>query len=246
VFFICDFGEHTPLQLLRRFAVLRYMSTMAICQPGLDMEKATLALAPNSRNLPSDAEAERATITAILGGNANAFQALVEANQTRVYNLAYRMLSNQREAEDAAQDAFTQAYARLRSYNPEWRFKTWIMSITSNLCIDRLRRRKLEPMTFADFAAPGSEADADPIEATFVSHDPGPDAIAVTTQRRETVRALLGELPAEDRAMVVMFYWDDMSYEDIAKSTGSSLSAVKSRLFRARQKMAQSAQVALL
>lgn len=219
------------------------MSTVAIRQTGLNMEKASSAFAPIHSPATSEAEAERAVIATILGGNANAFQTLVEANQTRVYNLAYRMLGNQREAEDATQDAFTQAYARLRSYNPEWRFKTWIMTITSNLCIDRLRRRKLEPVSFADFAAPGSD-DADPIESTFVSAEPGPDAVATANQRKAAVQSMLGELPAEDRAMVVMFYWDDMSYEEIAKSTGSSLSAVKSRLFRARQKMAQSALVA--
>jgi RNA polymerase sigma-70 factor, ECF subfamily len=220
------------------------MSTVAIRQTGLNMEKASSAFAPIHSPATSEAEAERTLIATILAGNANAFQSLVEANQTRVYNLAYRMLGNQREAEDATQDAFTQAYARLRSYNPEWRFKTWIMTITSNLCIDRLRRRRLEPVSFADYAAPGTEDDADPIESTFVSAEPGPDLVAAANQRKNAVRSMLGELPAEDRAMVVMFYWDDMSYEEIAKSTGSSLSAVKSRLFRARQKMAQSALVA--
>jgi RNA polymerase sigma-70 factor, ECF subfamily len=204
------------------------MSTVAIRQTGLNMEKASSAFAPIHSPATSEAEAERAVIATILAGNVN---------------LAYRMLGNQREAEDATQDAFTQAYARLRSYNPEWRFKTWIMTITSNLCIDRLRRRKLEPVSFADFAAPGSD-DADPIESTFISAEPGPDAVATANQRKAAVQSMLGELPAEDRAMVVMFYWDDMSYEEIAKSTGSSLSAVKSRLFRARQKMAQSALVA--
>jgi RNA polymerase sigma-70 factor (ECF subfamily) len=217
------------------------MSTMAIRQAGVNLEMASSAVAPTHSPAASEAAAERALIATILAGDVESFQALVEANQTRVYNLAYRMLGNQREAEDAAQDAFTQAYARLRSYNPEWRFKTWIMTITSNLCIDRLRRRRLEPVSFADFAAPATEGDADPIETTFVSADPGPDAVAMTNQRKQAVHALLDELPADDRAMVVMFYWDDMSYEEIAKSTGASLSAVKSRLFRARQRMAQSA-----
>jgi RNA polymerase sigma-70 factor, ECF subfamily len=184
--------------------------------------------------------AEAAAIRAVLGGNANAFQALVEAHQTRVYNLAYRMLGNEKEAEDAAQDAFTQAYARLRSYNPEWRFKTWVMTITSNLCIDRLRRRKLEPMSFTDFAGNNSDNDADPVESAFESKEPLPDAVAAKKQQYAAIQSMLRELPEEDRGMVVMFYWDDMSYDDIARATNTSMSAVKSRLFRARQKMAQS------
>lgn len=218
------------------------MSTVALSHTGLKMKPAKFAETTAAPIFGSEAEVERAQIAAVIKGNTNAFQALVEGNQTRVYNLAYRMLGNEKEAEDAAQDAFTQAYARLRSYNPEWRFKTWIMTITSNLCIDRLRRRKLEPMSFTDYTRPGAEDDSDPLEHAFESKDPGPDAVAVKKQQREDVKRMLLGLPPEDRTMVVMFYWDDMSYEDIAKATGSSVSGVKSRLFRARQKMAQSTQ----
>ncbi len=192
----------------------------------------------------TDAKGERDCVSAVLKGDHEAFRALVEAHQTRVYNLAYRMLGNEKDAEDAAQDAFTQAYARLRSYNPEWRFKTWIMTITSNLCIDRLRRRRIEPLSFVDYAAgqqTAGETAADPVETRFVSGEPGPAAVYDERQRRAVLNAMLRELPEEDRAMVVMFYWDDMSYEDIARATRASVSAVKSRLFRARQKLARSA-----
>jgi len=176
---------------------------------------------------------ERALVQAVLAGDREAFRPLVEAHQTRVYNLALRMLGNAHEAEDAAQDAFLQAYARLKSYRPEWRFQTWIMAIASNLCIDRLRRRRLEPIAFAD----ATQRDDD-IE--FISREPQPDAALARKQRDEAIRAILLELPAEDRSVVVMFYFNDMSYEEIAQATNTTVSAVKSRLFRARQKMAKS------
>ena len=189
----------------------------------------------------SEAERELTTVKAVLAGNAQAFQPLVEAHQSRVYGLAMRMLGNQREAEDAAQDAFVQAYARLASYKPEWRFKTWIMTITSNLCIDRLRRRRLEPMTFTDYATPKASDDGDvQAEVEFVSNAPQPDAVVVHKQRNAAIAAILNELPADDKSMVVMFYFHDMSYDDIATTMNTTVSAVKSRLFRARQKMAGS------
>ena len=175
---------------------------------------------------------ERVLVQAVLAGDREAFRPLVEAHQTRVYNLALRMLGNAHEAEDAAQDAFLQAYARLKSYRPEWRFQTWIMAIASNLCIDRLRRRRLEPIAFAD------ATQHDDIE--FISREPQPDAALVRKQRDDAIRAMLLELPAEDRSVVVMFYFNDMSYEEIAQATNTTVSAVKSRLFRARQKMAKS------
>ena len=180
----------------------------------------------------TEAQQEQAWIDAVKAGDVNAFQFLVEEHQTRVYYLALRMLGNVEEAQDTAQDAFLQAYKRLASYRPEWRFKTWIMAITSNLCIDRLRRRRIEPITFSDHSE-------DP-DAEFVSHEPQPDVMAARNERKSTVRAMLEQLPHEDRSMVVMFYWGDMSYDDISRVTGASVNAVKSRLFRARRALAQS------
>lgn len=196
----------------------------------------------------SEAERELADVKAVLAGNAQAFQSLVEVHQNRVYGLAMRMLGNEREAEDAAQDAFVQAYARLASYKPEWRFKTWIMTITSNLCIDRLRRRKLEPLSFTDYAAPNAHAANDFADADveFISTEPQPDAVIVRKQREASIAAMLNELPAEDKSMVAMFYFHDMSYDDIAATMTTTVSAVKSRLFRARQKMAGSKHAALV
>ena len=191
----------------------------------------------------TEAAAEQRLVKAVLAGNANAFQQLVETHQTRVFNLALRMLGNEREAEDAAQDAFVQAYTRLASYNSEWRFKTWLMTITSNLCIDKLRRRKLEPTSFTDynsFAAQSSGRDEADMDVEFVSNEPQPETVATTNEQRRAIQALLQHLSDEDRSMVIMFYWDDLSYEDIARTMHTTVSAVKSRLFRARRALAQS------
>jgi RNA polymerase sigma-70 factor (ECF subfamily) len=180
----------------------------------------------------TEAQQEQAWIEAVKAGDRGAYEFLVEAHQSRVYHLALRMLGNEQEAQDAAQDAFVQAYTRLATYRPEWRFKTWVMAIASNLCIDRLRRRRIEPLAFSDHTE-------DP-DAEFVSHEPGPDVVAVRNERRDLVRMMLQGLPDEDRGMVVMFYWGDMSYDEIARVTGSTVNAVKSRLFRARRALAQS------
>ncbi len=191
----------------------------------------------------TEASAEQRLVRAVLAGNANAFQQLVETHQTRVYNLALRMLGNEREAEDAAQDAFVQAYTRLASYNAEWRFKTWLMTITSNLCIDKLRRRKLEPTSFTDYniqVAGSIGRDEGDVDVEFVSNEPLPDNVAAANEQRRAIHNLLQGLPEEDRSMVIMFYWDDLSYEDIAHAMHTSVSAVKSRLFRARRALAQS------
>jgi len=175
--------------------------------------------------------AEQAHIAAVKAGDAQAFGWLVEAHQTRVYTLALRMLGNEAEAQDAAQDAFVQAFTRLSSYRPEWRFKTWIMAIASHLCIDRLRRRRLEPSTFADQPDP---------EAEFVSREPQPDVAVAAGEQRDVLRRMLASLPPEDRSMLAMYYWGDLSYEEIAQAMRTTVPAVKSRLFRARRALAHS------
>ena len=96
-----------------------------------------------------------------------------------------------------------QAYTKLASYNPEWRFKTWVMTITNNLCIDKLRRRKLEPTTFSDYAQP-ADSNGEERELEFVSSELPPDAAAALNEQRRAVGSMLKQLPAEDRSMVVL------------------------------------------
>ncbi|MDW8396412.1 MAG: sigma-70 family RNA polymerase sigma factor [Anaerolineae bacterium] len=179
---------------------------------------------------------EHELIQRVLKGEREAFHPLVEAYQRQVYGLALRMLGNTHEAEDAAQDTFVQAYFKLRTYRPEHRFKTWLLSIAAHLCIDRLRRRRLEPSLFSDHVD-SEDADAD-LEVACPA--PNPEEVVIHRQRQAALRAMLAELPADERALIVMAYFNEMSHEEIAQALGTTVSAVKSRLFRARQKMSRS------
>lgn len=167
---------------------------------------------------------ERAT-----NGDKSAFAALVDLYEKPIYNLAYRMLGETTEAQDAAQEAFLRAYTRLNSYNPERPFKTWLFSIASHHCIDRLRKRRIVWLSL-DGALPPHPALSD--------GRPGPEEAVVRTERRELIRQLLGRLKPKDRLMIILRYWYDHSYEEIADETGATVSAVKSRLHRARNVLA--------
>jgi RNA polymerase sigma-70 factor (ECF subfamily) len=161
-----------------------------------------------------------------LSGDHNAFAQLVETYQSPVFNLCYRMLGDRCEAEDAAQEAFLRAYSRLSSYDPARPFKTWLFSIAAHYCIDRLRKRRVTLLGLDD----------EPIQyhPALREHAPGPLEMAERGERRDGVQAMLQELPAQDRAAIVMRYWYDLSYEEIAEATGVTVSSVKSRLHRAR------------
>lgn len=176
-----------------------------------------------------DIEAERKWIQQARSGDEDAFGELLRTHQNAVYNLAYRMLSNRTEAEDAAQETFLRAYANLDRYDPERPFRTWLLSITSNYCIDRLRRRRLTWLSL-DEPLPPSEA--------LHSTEEEPEDAVILNERNALIQRLLNDLPPDYRAAVVLHYWYDYSYMEIADILKTTESAVKSRLFRARQALA--------
>ncbi len=169
-------------------------------------------------------------------GDGAAFGELVAIYQTPVYNLAYRILGNRAEAEDAAQEAFIRAYTHLRSYDPQRPFRTWLFSITSHYCIDRLRRQRVAWLPLEDETATGDE-DAEAGEYRALAA-PDPHVVAVQREREALIARLLAALPPADRAAITLCYWYDCSYEEIAEALGLSVSAVKSRLYRARRALA--------
>jgi RNA polymerase sigma-70 factor (ECF subfamily) len=164
------------------------------------------------------------------GGNKEAFGRLIEAYQGPVFNLAYRMLSNADEAEQAAQEAFIRAWTRLDSYNPQHKFSTWLLSITSNYCIDLIRKRRKQLLSL--------DGPLPPHPALTSEQSKGPEAQAVQGEQQRVVQALLETLPEEYREAVVLRYWYDMSYDEIADVMKTTVSAIKSRLFRARRQLA--------
>ncbi len=179
----------------------------------------------------TQAEQEALWLDQARHGDKAAFGKLIEAYQGPVFNLAYRMLNNAKEAEEAAQEAFIRAYTRLESYDPNHKFSTWMLSITSNYCIDIIRRRRALLLSL-DEPLPAHPA-------LMSSKEKEPEAQAVQVEREEMVQKLLQTLPEEYRQTVILRYWYEMSYEEIAETMDTTVSAIKSRLFRARRDLAQ-------
>ncbi|MBI5877770.1 MAG: sigma-70 family RNA polymerase sigma factor [Chloroflexi bacterium] len=164
-------------------------------------------------------------------GDTGAFERLVEQYQISVFNVARRLLGDDGEAEDAAQETFMRAYRQLRTYDPHRRFEPWLLSITSHYCIDRLRRRR--------FAGPSLDDD-ERWDEQWAAALPEVDERLLADERAADARRLLDALSPGHRAVVVLKYWRDLSVEEIAHMTGDSVSNVKVKLHRARQAMAKS------
>jgi len=161
-------------------------------------------------------------------GDQHAFTLLVEAYQTPVYNLCYRMLGTPQSAEDAAQESFWRAYKNLKRYDINRSFATWLLSITAHYCIDQQRKKKLPTMNLDDI-----------IEYSVNDPAPPPEKVLVENEFSEEVQRQLSNLNEKDRAVLILRYWHEMSEKEISQTLSISKSAVKSRLFRARKHMAE-------
>lgn len=161
-----------------------------------------------------------------LRGDQTAFGRLMHRYGGAVYNLAYRMLGNSQDAEDASQEIFLRSYMRLESFDQARRFSTWLLSIASNYCIDRLRRRRFNWMTLDDVAF------------SLPSGERGPERLALDHDQQERVQRALQQLPDHYRLVLVLFYWYDLSYAEIEQVTGLTESTIKTRLHRARRMLA--------
>lgn len=165
-------------------------------------------------------------------GDQEAFAEIVYSFTDAVYNLCYRMLGDAPEAEDATQEAFIRAYNHLGSYDPQRSFKTWLLSIASNHCIDRIRKRRMTVVSLDEPLPSGSALE-------IASGDPLPEDVLMRRERSAMIQRMLEELAPDYRAAVVLRYWYDYSYSEIAVALNTTESAIKSRLFRARQMLAE-------
>ena len=173
---------------------------------------------------------EEQWISAAAEGDKEAFAQLVELYQKRVFSVCYRMLGTSTAAEDAAQESFIRAFQAIAKYDPKRSFATWLLSITSHYCIDQIRKRKMQFFSLDDekyaWLAPPAKG-------------PNPEKFTLQNEKQDQVQKMLAELNEVDRAAVILQYWHDYSYQEIAEALDLSLSAVKSRLYRARLELAE-------
>ncbi len=173
----------------------------------------------------SDAE----LVELVLAGQQDAFEVLVERYKDAVQNLAYRMLSNVTEAEDVTQEVFVRAYTQLATYKPAHKFSTWLLSIASHLAIDQLRRRRFLALPLEDV----------PFLEWITDLGAGPEQSALEGEQQDEIQAYLQRLPGKYRAVILLRYWYDLSYEEIAMALNLTPALVKARLHRARELLAR-------
>lgn len=168
-----------------------------------------------------------------------AFSALVADHQHRVYGLAARLLSDEAEAEDVAQEVFVAAFKHIDEFRGESRLSTWLYRITVNLCHNRRRHRQRRGYGVTESLAEASgEPSADSPEARVdgatAQRPSDPETALLANESERRVRAAIERLDEEQRVVLVLRDVEELSYQEIAVITGLAEGTVKSRLHRAR------------
>jgi RNA polymerase sigma-70 factor (ECF subfamily) len=167
-------------------------------------------------------------------GDTAAFEELVARYRDRIYARALSMVRNQEEAIDLSQEAWIKGWQRLPEFLGESSFATWITRIVINLCLDQLRKQKRRPMESID----EMNAQSGGVERQMPVVTVNPTARIERAELRQCIDQALSRLPYEQRTVLVLREFEQMSYKEIAKTMGCSRGTVMSRLFYARRKMA--------
>lgn len=166
-------------------------------------------------------------------GDRKAFESLVKLHEKNVYNLALKLMKNREDALDAAQDAFLKAWISIGSFRGDSKFSAWLYRLTYNTCLDYLRKAKKGEII-------SLTSDDEDEKVMDVRDDaPTPEEYAEKQELRKTVRGALDALPEEYRQIIIMREFTGLSYGEIADALGLNEGTVKSRLSRARQKLAE-------
>jgi RNA polymerase sigma-70 factor (ECF subfamily) len=179
---------------------------------------------------------DRSLVRAAQGGDAQAFRALVERYQRRVFQLALGMVRDSDEAMDITQETFVRVHRYLPSFKGDSSFFTWTYRIATNLCLDSARKRgRSERVELDESDAQDAEIEArmDPPSAALA----GPQKAALNAELKGKIEEALGTLSENHRAILLLREVEGLSYEELARALGIRKGTVMSRLFHARLKM---------
>ena len=175
-------------------------------------------------------KSDEALMTDYLAGNGGALAAVFERYKRRLLNFALRMTNNRADAEDVVGDAFYMASSRRYQPRPAAKFSTWLYTVAHNLCIEKLRKGK-RSIQISFYTADGEKA------PEFPDLSPGPAETAAGREMAGVVRGAVERLPFQYRTAILLREYENLEYVQIAEVMGVTLAAVKTLIFRGREKL---------
>ena len=179
----------------------------------------------------SDAR-DRADMERLIAGQDTALNDLMERHATPVFHFLCRMIGNEDDANDLAQEAFVRVFKARDSFQTKEKFSTWLFTIAANLARNHFRWRSRHPNVSLESENPETEQT---LGSTLPSDGPAPDEQALAGERAAAVRAAVGKLPEDLREAIVLCEWEERTVVEAAAILETTPKAVESRLYRARQ-----------
>lgn len=156
-----------------------------------------------------------------LSGDQEAFAGIVARYKKLIYSVVYNIINDKQEVNDVAQEVFLRIYKSLDRYNPEYKFSTWSAKIATNLCLDILRKKKLDYVPIEEIKEVSSKSDT-------------PEDEYINKEKSSIINQAVSELPDKYRIPIMLFHQNGLSYEEITEILKEPMSIVKNRLYRAR------------
>jgi RNA polymerase sigma-70 factor (ECF subfamily) len=174
-----------------------------------------------------DRQEEQDLIVRVCRGERAAFAVLVDTHAKSIFNLAFRMTGSRQDADDLAQETFFRAYRELNRFDPERKFFTWIYTIALNIVRNHLKSR---PERTARMAEPDHHP-ADPVDPA------NPEGLFLAREKEQLVEICLQRLPSDLKEAVVLRFYQDLTFDEIAAILDASVSAVKMRAYRGVERL---------
>lgn len=178
---------------------------------------------PHSSGTVNPADADHQAIERFLAGDASAFEELYHRYQPYVYNVVYGIVQNADDAWDVTQDVFLHVYDSLARFRGSSAFSTWLYRVAVNAAITFMRKQKRH-----------LQVPLDAVREFRADIDAEPEQQATKAEAQQAVQQMLAQLPEQQRAVLVLRYFQQLSIEEIAEVMNASVAAVKVRLHRAR------------
>jgi RNA polymerase sigma-70 factor (ECF subfamily) len=170
-------------------------------------------------------------------GSEKAYRELLDRYQRPVFSLIYRMVRDREKAEDLAQETFVKVFNHIDSFNPKYKFSSWIFKIASNLTIDAIRKKDLDTVSLDGSRNASTPDEVDATRITVESRDENPEEFLEAKELGQEIERAIGELRPEYRTAILLRHVEGRPYEEIAEIMDVPLGTVKTYIHRARAEL---------
>ncbi len=185
-----------------------------------------------NKNLSQRALEDYEFVKQAVEGDQKAYAVLMERYRSSIYHMMLKMVNNREDADDLTLEAFGKAFNKLETYAPKYAFSTWLFKIATNNCIDYIRKKRLHLLSIDDPVEPeGGQSFSNNLKASTLD----PEEKFIKQQRVSLMRKLMSKLNTKYRLMIELRYFEELTYDEIAKELDIPLGTVKAQLFRAKE-----------